>query len=83
MKHSILAIAITLLFASGALADPSCTSQASEKKLAGAALTSFMKKCERDAKAACTKTSQEKKLAGAAKTSFEKKCVEDATGKKT
>jgi hypothetical protein len=81
MKQSILAIVVSLLLASGALAQPTCTSQASEKNLKGAALNSFMKKCESDAKTACTKSSQEKKLKGAAKTSFEKKCVEDATGK--
>jgi hypothetical protein len=54
--------------------------QAKEKKLAGAAQTSFMKKCESDAKASCTAAAKEKKLAGAAQTSFMKKCVSDATG---
>ena len=51
-----------------------------EKKLAGAAQTSFMKKCETDATAACDKQAADKKLAGAAKTSFTKKCVSDAVG---
>ena len=82
MKHVILALASISLFAGNALADASCAVQATEKKLAGAALTSFTKKCESDAKTACEKTSAEKKLAGAAKTSFEKKCIDDATGKK-
>ena len=61
-------------------ADNSCTAQATEKKLAGAAKTSFMGKCERDAKAACDASATEKKLAGAAKTSFTNKCVKDAIG---
>jgi hypothetical protein len=61
-------------------ADPSCTAQAGEKKLAGAAKTSFMQKCERDAKASCDTAASEKKLAGAAKTSFTDKCVKDAVG---
>ena len=82
MKRFALAFAAASLFAGNAFADASCAIQATEKKLAGAALASFTKKCGDDAKAACEKTSAEKKLAGAAKTSFEKKCVEDATGKK-
>ena len=59
---------------------PTCKAQASDKKLAGAALTSFMKKCETDAGAACDTAAADKKLAGAAKASFTKKCVTDAVG---
>ena len=55
---------------------------AQEKKLAGAAMSSFMKKCEADAQSACDATAKEKKLAGAAKDSFTKKCVGDAVGAK-
>ena len=53
-----------------------------EKKLAGAALTSFMKKCEADAAGAssCDAMAAEKKLAGAAKTSYVTKCEKDAAG---
>ena len=57
-----------------------CKSQATEKKLAGAALSSFMKKCETDAEKACESSAVDKKLNGAAKTSFAKKCVTDAVG---
>jgi hypothetical protein len=58
---------------------PDCAARAADKKLAGAALNSFMKKCERDtATASCTVAATEKKLAGAARTSFTKKCVKDA-----
>ena len=63
-----------------AFADPSCAAQAMDKKLAGAAKTSFMTKCKKDAQAACDSQAADKKLAGAAKTSFTKKCVSDATG---
>ena len=56
----------------------SCAAMAAEKKVAGAAKTSFMKKCEGDATAACDAKAAEKKLAGAAKTSFTKKCVADS-----
>jgi hypothetical protein len=58
----------------------SCKAQAAEKKLAGAANTSFMKKCQADAQKACTTSAADKKLAGAAKNSFTKKCVTDAVG---
>ncbi|HEV3045214.1 MAG TPA: hypothetical protein VGY52_15230 [Roseiarcus sp.] len=47
--------------------DATCGAQATEKKLAGAAKTSFLKKC-------CDDQAGDKKLAGAAKTSFTKKC---------
>ncbi|MFL6798731.1 MAG: PsiF family protein [Xanthobacteraceae bacterium] len=57
-----------------------CKANAAEKKLAGAALKSFMTKCERDATTACDADSKEKKLAGAARTSHMKKCVTDAVG---
>ncbi len=79
-----LAFAAGLMLAAGAAsaqkAAPSCKLQAGDKKLAGAAMTSFMKKCEGDAMAACTKQADDKKLAGAARSSFTKKCVADATG---
>ncbi len=58
----------------------SCAATVSDKKLAGAAKTSFMKKCETDAKASCDAAAADKKLAGAAKISFTKKCVSDAVG---
>jgi len=44
------------------------------KPLAGAAKTSFMKKCKEDACAAKAVGSDGKPLAGAAKSSFMKKC---------
>ena len=75
------ALALALICAPTlALADATCVAQATDKKLAGAAKTSFMTKCEKDAKAAWDSQAADKKLAGAAKTSFTKKCVSDATG---
>lgn len=74
-------IAASLLASlSVAHADGTCASNAADKKLAGAAKTSFLGKCQRDAAAACDSTAAQKKLAGAAKTSFTKKCVKDAVG---
>ena len=79
MKQLILAALISSLAAGTAMAD-TCKADAGQKKLAGAALTSFMTKCQKDATAACDKQAADKKLAGAAKTSFTKKCVSDAVG---
>jgi hypothetical protein len=63
-----------------AFADASCAAQATDKKLAGAAKTSFLTKCKKDATASCDQQAADKKLAGAAKNSFTKKCVNDSTG---
>ena len=64
----------------GAVAKQTCKERADEKKLAGAALNSFMTKCASDATASCDKAATAKKLSGAAKNSFTTKCVKDATG---
>lgn len=78
-KHLACLIALTVSAAAWAQG-PTCNAAAAEKKLAGAAKTSFLKKCEKDASATCEVASKEKKLYGAAKTSFEKKCLKDAVG---
>jgi len=81
MKRLVLTVLLSSLALSGAAAtDQTCKAQADSKKLAGAALNSFMKKCESDAKVACDKQAADKKLSGAAKDSFTKKCITDATG---
>ncbi len=93
MKKSLITIAFATLglFAGHAFAaNADCETKAGEKKLAGAAKTSFVKKCEKDAGAApaaaaspaCEKSAADKKLAGAAKTSHVKKCMADAGAKK-
>lgn len=92
MKKTLLTALITgcALFAGQAFAaDAGCEAKAMDKNgkaLAGAAKTSFMKKCEKDAGGAAAAGSCETKavdkngkaLAGAAKTSFMKKCAADA-----
>jgi hypothetical protein len=83
--RKLLALAVIGLSAfsmSAQAADAACEAKATEKKLAGAAKNSFMKKCEKDAMAAgagavCESAAGEKKLAGAAKASFMKKCVRE------
>lgn len=73
-------IAAVMALAAGSAHAASCKVEAANKKLAGAAQTSFMKKCENDAAAKCEADSAAKKLAGAAKTSHMKKCISDAVG---
>ena len=80
MLKIIVASGLLIAGSGFAYADGTCKSNATDKKLAGAALTSFMKKCEKDASSTCDTTAAGKKLAGAAKTSFTKKCVTDAVG---
>ena len=96
MKNTLITIAVATLglFASSAFAtNADCDAKAAEKKLAGAAKTSFVKKCEKDAggaaakdaggaSPACEKSATDKKLAGAAKNSHIKKCMADAGAKK-
>jgi hypothetical protein len=88
MKKTLLTALVTActLFAGQAFAaNAECDAKAAEKKLAGAAKTSFVKKCEKDSAApaaaaaspACEKSAADKKLAGAAKTSHIKKCMAD------
>ena len=50
MRKLAVGIALTVLALSAFAEDATCTAQATEKKLAGAAKSSFMKKCESDAK---------------------------------
>jgi hypothetical protein len=78
MKRIFLAAIIATFAAGSAFAqDASCDSKAvgkDGKPLAGAAKTSFMKKCMHDSCATKAVGSDGKQLAGAAKTSFMKKC---------
>jgi len=76
----LILIAAAMCFAATHAMAATCKEQAADKKLAGAALNSFMGKCQKDAKTTCDASAQDKKLAGAAKTSFTKKCVTDAVG---
>ena len=95
MKKSLVTIAIAALslFAGSAFAaNADCEAKAVDKNgkaLAGAAKTSFVKKCEKDAggagNAACEAKAVDKNgkmLAGAAKTSSMKKCMADSGAKK-
>jgi hypothetical protein len=78
MLRTLMLAAVVATFAGGAaLAQETCDSKAvgkDGKPLAGAAKTSFMKKCMADTCATKAVSSDGKPLAGAAKTSFMKKC---------
>jgi hypothetical protein len=79
MKRLILAAGLAL-FALQASAAPTCQAMAAENKLAGAAKNSFIKKCEKDARAKCETAADKEKLAGAARNSSLKRCLQDTTG---
>lgn len=81
MKKLLLAAIVASFAAGSAFAQDSCESKAvgkDGKPLAGAAKTSFMKKCMAQACATKAVGSDGKPLAGAAKTSFMKKCEKGA-----
>ena len=85
MKKIVLAALFSTLAATAYAQSPSCESQAEAKNLHGAAQTSFITKCKKDAEAntaqtTCDTQAADKKLAGAAKASFTKKCVSDTLG---
>jgi hypothetical protein len=82
MLRKLMLAALVTAFAGGAaLAQESCESKAmgkDGKPLAGAAKTSFMKKCMAESCATKAVSSDGKPLSGAAKTSFMKKCEKGA-----
>ena len=80
MRLLIASLTLALTASLAHAADATCEARAADKKLAGAAKNSFVKKCEKDAaKSTCAAAAADKKLAGAAKNSFIKKCEKDAT----
>jgi hypothetical protein len=81
MKRIFLAAIVTMFAIGSAVAQETCESKAvgkDGKPLAGAAKTSFMKKCMTETCEVKAVGSDGKKLSGAAKTSFMKKCESGA-----
>ena len=77
MKKLFLVAVLATFAAGSAFAEDSCDTKAmgkDGKPLAGAAKTSFMKKCMMESCETKAVGSDGKKLAGAAKNSFMKKC---------
>ena len=71
--------ALALLTSQVHAASLDCTKKGEEKRLAGASLASFHKKCEKDStggvSAMCQKGADAKKLGGAARVSEIKRCL--------
>jgi len=81
MKRIAVAALVTVFAIGSAVAQDSCASKAigkDGKPLAGAAKTSFLKKCKADACATKAIGSDGRPLAGAAKKSFMAKCEKEA-----
>jgi hypothetical protein len=82
MLRKMMLVAFLATFAGGAaLAQETCESKAvgkDGKPFAGAAKTSFIKKCTADTCATKAVSQDGKPLSGAAKTSFMKKCEKGA-----
>lgn len=77
MKRLVVAVVMSAFAFGSAMAQETCASKAVDKNgkaLAGAALSSFMKKCKTDACESKAVGKDGKPLAGAAKSSFMKKC---------
>jgi hypothetical protein len=78
MKHLFVAALVSVFAIGSAMAqEPTCESKAvgkDGKPLTGAAKTSFIKKCKKDACEPKAVGAEGKKLSGAAKASFMKKC---------
>ena len=70
--------ACSLFAAQTHAASAECEAKATDKKLAGAAKASYLKKCAKDAApSTCEMAAAQKGLAGAAKNSSIKKCISD------
>lgn len=95
MQKLIVAAFVTIFAFGAQIANADCEANAvskSGKKLAGAAKTAFMKKCEADGSPAAAPAASGcadkavsksgKKLAGAAKKAFMKKCETDSSAAK-
>ncbi len=81
MKRLFLASLVMAFAVGSAMAQTSCESRAIGKDgrpLAGAAKTSFIKKCKRDACEIKAIGKDGRRLSGAAKSSFMKKCQKGA-----
>jgi len=81
MKRLILAALIMFFTVASAMAQATCESKAigkDGKPLAGAAKTSFVNKCKKDACESKAASKDGKPLSGAAKNSFMQKCEKGA-----
>jgi hypothetical protein len=80
LAAGLIALTVGGAFAQGAMQAPAgqCDAQAAAKNLRGAAKTSFVNKCKRDACEPKAMSKEGKPLSGAAKNSFMKSCERGA-----
>ncbi|TMJ34324.1 MAG: hypothetical protein E6G96_02215 [Alphaproteobacteria bacterium] len=81
MKRAVMIAVISAFAVGSAFAQETCESKAVDKNgqpLAGAAKTSFLQKCKKDACETKAMDKNGKKLKGAAKNSFLQKCEKEA-----
>ena len=81
MKRVVMIAVISAFAVGSAFAQETCESKAVDKNgqpLAGAAKTSFLQKCKKDACETKAMDKNGKKLKGAAKNSFLQKCEKEA-----
>jgi hypothetical protein len=81
MKRAVMVALISVFAVGSAFAQETCESKAVDKNgqpLAGAAKTSFLQKCKKDACETKAVDKNGKKLKGAAKNSFLQKCEKEA-----
>ena len=81
MKRAVMIAVISAFAVGSAFAQETCESKAVDKNgqpLAGAAKTSFLQKCKKDACETKAVDKNGKKLKGAAKNSFLQKCEKEA-----
>jgi hypothetical protein len=72
----LVAFTLATFFAPPALAQQAtCILQAIEKKLAAAARSDFLEKCEATVREACEKLAEQRRLSGPEKTLFMNTCV--------
>lgn len=83
----IAAVLLAVVTSPSIAATPSleCTRLADEKRLVGAAKSSYLRKCEADADGgvlgSCQRAAESKKLAGATRNGHIKRCLADNTKK--
>jgi hypothetical protein len=79
-RLALALVLYSLVVSEIAVADQTCKEKATRQKLAGEALTSFVKNCETDAYMACVEQAAGKMLPEPASDRFIDKCVTKAMG---
>jgi hypothetical protein len=81
MRSAALAFMFVVMGGSAATADDTCRAQASENKLRGEELKSFLQNCKTVVQMVCDGRAIDQKVSDAAKDDFTKQCVKDGVGR--